>query len=130
MDPVKEVIALLEADAGVGALVGDRIYPIIAPEKATIPQIRLLRVSSREEYDVDGPTNWRKDQLEVQCLAKNYGEARSIDQAVRDKLAGFEGAGTSCYIMAILLGDIEDNYFPTSKSYVCSLFIDVYYRGL
>ncbi len=82
---------LLRDDTAVTALVGARIYNSHAPQTYAGPYI-VHRDASRETPDaLDGSLGLRKTRIRVYSAAKQYDQARAIDEAVRMAVEGFSG---------------------------------------
>ncbi len=80
----------LEADAGVAALVGTRIYPLI-PKGATLPYVIYSR-SSVKRYPVSsGSTGLVTTVVRLVSFADHYGAAVEVAEALRDALDGKTG---------------------------------------
>lgn len=75
--------ARLAADSGVSALVGTRIYPVILPQKPTVPAISYQQISNTEQ---DGTSTLRETRYQVDCWDDGYAGVESVGDAVRAAL--------------------------------------------
>lgn len=82
------LFALLAADAGVGALVADRIYPEVAPDDVDRPLVVYRRESTQPIYTIHGTLAMQSAFLVITCYAATRAEAESIGDAVTTALAG------------------------------------------
>lgn len=98
MNVGKYIYAVLSADAGVSALVGDRIYPVIMAEKTPFPAIAYSVTSTPKDTKKDGPSDYDRDVVvfniwaDVQQGADGYTKVCDIDLAIRAALDFVEGA--------------------------------------
>ena len=87
-----EVIrAILRADAGVTALVGQRINFGSRPQGEPLPALALSVPSDIEAATLDGASGLNDARIQVNCAAMSYGEARRLERAVRSALHGYSG---------------------------------------
>lgn len=97
MNVGKYIFSVLTADAGVSALVSNRIYPVIIAEKAVFPAIAYTvstvpkdrQKDKASDYDIETVTFhfW----ADVQQGADGYTSTTAIDAAVRAALDFVEG---------------------------------------
>lgn len=106
----------LLADATLTALVGDRIYPTILPQRATLPAVVYFRVGGRTEHRPTAQTSGRTRNftVAVQAIATTYDDADAVERAVYNRLEGSEGAPISCRP----LGETADQYDPETKQFI------------
>lgn len=85
MRPEKVIIALLNAAAGVTALVVTRIYPGTVPLGAALPVLSVEHVSGGELPTLDAQANYGLAQARVQvtAVAKTYPEIKALLEQVR-----------------------------------------------
>ncbi len=104
------LVAYLEANPGVSALVAGRIYPQRLPPRVTLPAIRYQRISTRPEVAQTGPSNLGRVRVQLTVHAATYAGAAAVVTALRralDGTKGLFGAGTSCFVINDLAG-VED----------------------
>ena len=84
-----DVYALLKNNAGVKALVNERVYPLVAPQNAQKPFI-VYRVISGLKIQCMGGEIFRGDyRMQLDCYGLTYSSVKSIGQAVKSCLVGF-----------------------------------------
>lgn len=85
------IYAVLSADAGVSALVGDRISPVLRRQEEAIPAITYQRISTQDWYAHDGAQNLSRVRVQFNC----YGPTTLVAEQVADALrTAIEGGGT------------------------------------
>ena len=107
------LVALLEADAGVSALVGNRIYPIVIPDGASLPAIAYQRISGPRAETMDGPSGLAWPRFQITSVAETVSEAIALANAVRHALDGYSGTVLGVVIDSILILN-ESTAFNTS----------------
>lgn len=119
--------ALLIADAGVKALVADRVYPMPAPQNGQYPFLTWQRISGQRVFSMGGPSGLAEPRFQIDVWSANrenrpdgggpYAEARSIADAVRRALDGFNGTLDGIRASAILLDerDLFENESGTTR---------------
>jgi hypothetical protein len=107
MSADEEIYARVSGDAGVAALVGTRVYPLLAPQGAAYPFIRYQKISRVGEavaFDaVNGVVNAR---FQFDAYAVTFTEARAIQDAVRACLDDWRGIG-GAVVMAQLINEFD-----------------------
>lgn len=83
--------ALVAAPA-VAELVGDRVYPVIAPASAAIPFIVWRRQAVQRESTLAGPSGIATVTLAVDMYATTYEAVRELADRCRVVLDGFGGS--------------------------------------
>jgi Protein of unknown function (DUF3168) len=82
----------LISDSGINAIVGDRVYGLIAPQKVLPPFLVYLKVG---DYPIAagycGPDAARHCVFQFDSYAKSYLGALRLAEAVRTALVGFTG---------------------------------------
>lgn len=83
--------AILQADANVGALVDDRLYPLRLPQNPTLPAVSFVRISDTVEHTlgVDHPIYLSRFQFSAWSAV--YDEAKDVAEAVRAALSRYRG---------------------------------------
>ena len=97
------LVALLETDAAVAALVDDRIYPIVAPAGVDLPAIVYQRISGPRAETMAGPSGLAWPRFQFGCIGGSFSEAVSVADAVRQALDGYRGTVSGVVIRGILL---------------------------
>jgi hypothetical protein len=83
-----DLYTTLSNNAGVTALVGTRIYPILAPESATRPYIAYQVITGTRISTITGVDDATRKRIQMSCHADTYSEAKSVSAAVYAALEG------------------------------------------
>jgi hypothetical protein len=116
IQPEEAVRAMIVAGTP-GVTIGQRCYPIKAPQGAVRPYITFRRISGAPERHMGGPVPLAPARIQVECYAATYGAAKALADAVRLTLDGFRGevaVGTATfYARSIaLMNDLDDFVEP------------------
>lgn len=82
---------VLAADAGVTALAGTRIYPLLLPQEPTLPAITYQRISTTAVHTRSG-NGLAFVRLQLDCFAATYAGAKSLAAAVVAAVETVDGA--------------------------------------
>lgn len=77
---------------GFAELVGDRIYPVIAPASAAVPFVTWRRSAVQREQTLSGPAGLPTVTLQVDVFAETYEAVRQIADCCRSTLDGWGGS--------------------------------------
>ena len=74
-------------------LANSRVYPLVMPEKGTIPAIVYIRIASTPENTLNGGATIDQIRFQVDTYANTYAEAKSLSASVRTAMesASFKG---------------------------------------
>lgn len=87
---------LLAGNAGLTAIVGDRIYPVVVPEPTVYPCLSYTGITSSSAYTFDRRSHDTK-RIQFDAWATSYSDAKSILHALKlalDTLSGTLSDGT------------------------------------
>jgi hypothetical protein len=107
-----ELCRRLLADAGVSALVSDRIFLGEADQGTSLPLVVFALPSLEELQDLDGPTGAVTGTCLVVCIADTLGEAKDLGDAVRASLDGWRDETVSPSIQSFRFESQEDGELP------------------
>lgn len=79
----------LALDPAVAAMIGQRVYPVIAPASAALPFVTWRRTGITRQQGLNGPLGMSTVSLAVEVYAETYGEARDIADKCRRVLDGY-----------------------------------------
>lgn len=88
MTATQAIVARLLADAGVVALVGDRIDPGRPSQSATWPVLTYRLISGTDSIAQDGGQGLRECRIEINAWAYTYLETEELAEAVNAALHG------------------------------------------
>jgi hypothetical protein len=92
---------ILADDSGVGALAGDRVYPIGVPQDGALPAVTYQQIAGPRDRTFDGATGLVDGYYQVTCWAATYGAAKGLSEAVRAALDDYAGTVSSVWIRVI-----------------------------
>lgn len=102
------IYTLLKDAAGVSALAGTRIYPILAPQDSAYPLITYQRISGARWRTFDGPSGKAQPRFQLDVWATSYAGANALAKAVRDALDGYSGTVATVRIGGVALETDQD----------------------
>lgn len=109
--PEQLVIDQLENDPDVASLLGDRVYPVIAPASAALPFATWRRLSVTREMTLSGPLGMPTVSLALDIYAESYAAVRQIADRVRRVLDGFRGgSGNYMHVSIVSIQSESDGF--------------------
>ena len=100
----------LVASATVSELVGNRIYPILAPQTAALPFIVWRRSGISREHTLAGPMGVSTVSVEMQLLATTYEQAREVADRCRLVLDGYGATLNNTEVKHVSLEQESDDF--------------------
>lgn len=91
MSLTTDLVAHLEAHAGLAALVADRIYARELPPEAVLPAVTYQRISGPRDFSHDGPA-LANPRYQFSCFAVTYLTAEAVALQVQAALDGWNAA--------------------------------------
>jgi len=119
------LVALLEQDAAVAAIVGDRIYPSIIPQRVASPALAYWRVSTVRQQLFDHPAADAAVRYQIDAQADSYPVARELAGALRRALNGYRGTLDGEHIHHLVLAGEQDIYDTETGAHRVALDIIV-----
>lgn len=115
--------------AGITALVGARIYPILMAQTAILPAIVYTRISTVREYSLSGFTGMTTARIQIDIMAQYASTAKTIADSVRFSLDGFVGLMGDVRIAQIMTDD-EQAFYDNQTEYkrIMLDFLVTYYE--
>jgi len=102
--------AHLTTDAGVVALVGSRVYPLVVPQDATLPAIAYQQISGPRDHTHSGPSGLVRARMQLTFVGSSYSEAKAVADAARAALDGFAGQMGSVTVGGAFLDNERDQW--------------------
>lgn len=90
--PEQGLATVLVSDPAVAAVVGTRVYPVIAPAAADLPFITWRRSAVQRQHTLSGPMGMPTVILSVDLYATTYEAVRELSDRVRLALDGYGGS--------------------------------------
>lgn len=107
----------LIAHAGLSALVGDRVYPLVAPQDATYPLVVYQRISGIRIHSHSGPSGLASPRFQFSAWGESFSDAKNVAEQVRLALDGYAGTMGSLAVGACLIATELDQYEPDTGLY-------------
>jgi hypothetical protein len=115
---IEALRAILLEDATIAAAVGERIYPVSAPDAPTYPFIVLTKATGLGEYDMAGDARIEQSRIQVDLEgAQGASDLIALKTVVRRLLTGFKGGaeGHPCQIDAMFCINDFDLTVPATE---------------
>lgn len=109
MSAEQALVQILEDDATVGALVGDRIYPQRPPQGVQRPHLVYNRISGPVPHAMNGkPADIDPTQVQLDGFGADYGTVKQLMDACRQALNGQRGTFNGVTVEGIVMQDESD----------------------
>ncbi len=102
-----DVLAFLEADAALSALIGTRLYPLRLPQQPNVPCISYAVIASARFHAWTGPLELVRTRVQFDAWATNYSEVVAVADALRLRLDGYKGPAGA--------GEIQGAFFDSER---------------
>ena len=110
------LFTFITGDPAIGALIVSRMYPGKLPQTPVLPAITYNRISSGQEYELEGEEiDVRPARFDVNCWGEGYEDVVTLGAAVRARVSGYHGAMGADTVQAILVEDERDGYEPETE---------------
>lgn len=119
----------IKAVPAVAALIGDRVYPVAAPQTSANPFVTYRRIPGEVLYTQQGETNIQKASFQISAVAQEYETAIALASAIRSGLSGKRALGDgSITLNGIFFNDPEDSWNQETGLFVRSQGCTITYR--
>ena len=98
------------ANSPVAALIGTRVYPVIAPSSASLPFVTWRRVSVRRQQTLSAPMGMPVTTIEYSIFGITYEQAREVADAMRAVLDGYGGTLNNTEVKQTSLEQESDDF--------------------
>ena len=120
------IFAFLSTAPAITSLLGtqsaESIFPMRAPEGAALPFLVFHKVSGLSVHSKDGDMNLAYPHFQITAWAKEYGDAKAVQAAVRSVLNGYAGPTLEGVAVAqIIVENEQDLSDPETLEYGASL---------
>jgi hypothetical protein len=127
-----DLYTYLKSYAGLTALIGTNIFPLVKPQGILIPYILFQKVSNKRETTHGGFATLQKSRIQIDCFADRYiteGStigAKNIAEKVIEAIEAWPGASK---IQAVLPENETDFYESETQIYHIPIDFFVWYGG-
>lgn len=116
------LVDFLLDQAPIRDVVGDRVYPSVLPDKATLPAIVYQVVSNLQEFTYQQAVPLRQPRIQIDGWARSRLETERIENAVAAALVGYRGPmGDVTYTAGWALENSTDLFEQETRLYRISL---------
>lgn len=116
------LLQLITGNSNVSALVGAKVYWILAPKGSVVPYIVLSRVSTSDVYTYQGATGFRNALFQASCYATDYYTSRAVALTVRMLLENYLGnlpdVNATAVAATLIEKDFDMQYEEGAKGFV------------
>lgn len=127
------LVSLLSADAGVTAIVADRIHPMTDPQDLVLPKITFQRISTARSAEAgaitnDGPTGLAVAHFQVDCWSADLLGAIRLAAAACRAINGYRGTVSNLVVDCLHITDqrqIEAGAWPGREKPIQRLMLQV-----
>lgn len=110
----------LTGDATLTALVGNRIYPVDAPQNGTLPDVRYQLITRQELVAIPGRLLLVSRTYQFDGFAESYSEAKAVEVALKAALYRFNKQVHAC-ILSTFIENVRDTDDPEVTGFGTSL---------
>lgn len=100
----------LVANATVTALLGARVYPVLAPASAALPFVTWRRTGIERSQTLGSPMGVPRVTVEYSIYATTYEQARDVADAMRVCLDGYGGTADNTEVKQTSLETESDDF--------------------
>lgn len=108
--PEAAVRSTLVGNAGVAAIIGSKVYPVLAPASAALPFVTWRRIGVQRQQSLSGPVGMPTVLLSVDVFAETYEGVRDLADAVRVCLDGWGGTVDTVRVANVSLTNEADGF--------------------
>ena len=102
----ENLYTLFTGSTAIAAVVGTRVYPVMAPQNATYPCLVYTRVSTPRFHTHDGASGMAQPRFQINLWADSFSAARTLADTVRTAVDGTKTvSGTAGVIRTLRIVD-------------------------
>ena len=132
MDLETALTAEIQADAGLGALVGDRIYPLLVPQDVDLPAVAYQVISTDGTHTHNGTTPLVRATVQLALIGTTYQQAKAVRAAAKallDNFKGLMGGPTGLQIEECFVGNEVDGYNAGTQAKTVRMDLEILHVG-
>lgn len=117
--------------AGVTAVIGQRLYPVLAPvDLSNYPCATMQTASYTPNYTATpGSTGLAQKRIVLNVYSANYADVRTVIEAIRAAMSGFQGALPDGSIVQLCrIANAQDFYEGDSRLYRGALHLLIQFQ--
>lgn len=120
MNEGKAIYTILTENAGVSAIVGNKVYPQIAAQGAAFPFVVYVLQDNSPSDTKSGPSTLDEVRYDIVAAAETYSELSSLTERIRLALDRYTGDLGGVEIDSIQFIDLDVDNDPATETYVSS----------
>lgn len=128
MDICEAVYGYLKTLPSVSDIVSDRIYPLLLPQKCTLPAVAYNKISINRTPALQADSDFCVQNVQLSCYAKSYAEVVHTANAIRNALKNYVGQMLDVFVQAVLTEFETENYDSATETYVYILELQFYFN--
>lgn len=111
------LLRMLREDAGLSALVGNKVFALVIPQGTKLPCITFQRIGGMPANTLSGHSGLEEIDLQIDVWARDYDEAKAIAKAVRAAMPSSGPRFSAHLIEDQDLYEDGTNYFRVSMEF-------------
>lgn len=108
MSVEQSIYSILSGNAGVTAIAGTRIRPIMVGNADGFPAVTYQRVTTSQRYSYGGNSNKATGRWQLNCLAATYAQAKNLAEAVKAAIDTYSGTSGDFRLAHVFVDDMQD----------------------
>ena len=120
MNEGKAIYSILTENAGVSAIVGNKVYPQIAAQGAAFPFVVYVLQDNSPSDTKSGPSTLDEVRYDIVAAAETYADLSSLTERIRLALDRYTGDIGGVEIDSIQFIDLDVDNDPATETYVSS----------
>lgn len=101
----EQLKARLRAMAGLAALVGTRIWPLVRPQGSDLSALTFQVISTERGYTHDGAIGLTRSRVQFDSYGESYGDAKLVSRALIDGIEPEATVDGIRFVRAFLAGE-------------------------
>lgn len=120
MNEGKAIYTILTEDAGVSAVVGNKVYPQIAAQGAAFPFVVYVLQDNSPSDTKSGVSTLDEIRYDIVAAAETYASLSSLTERIRLALDRYTGTVSGIVVDSIQFIDLDVDNDPATETYVSS----------
>jgi len=120
MNEGKAIYTILTEDAGVSAVVGNKVYPQIAAQGAAFPFVVYVLQDNSPSDTKSGVSTLDEVRYDIVAAAETYATLSSLTERIRLALDRYTGTVSGVVVDSIQFIDLDVDNDPATETYVSS----------
>lgn len=120
MNIEEAIYSYLKDNAGLAALVSDRIYPLTMPQNCTMPAVTYRKVSGPRIHTMGTDPGLAYPRFQFSCWGSSYSSAKNVAKKVQAALQDYKGqmgGALGVVVQASIMENELDLYEPDTGLY-------------